>query len=171
MKNDLTHMVHQSPHDADDEAIVAAFHAAGHRVTPQRLALLAVLRTHARFMDAEELHQLANQQGGDLSLATVYRTLGLFKEMNLVDGRLVGDDQDREEYRFRFSRETYTLTCKRCGTIVPVEPDIVNAFREEVTRTLGVTVLSAHSCFIGYCAACSAILAAEADQDVQPPPA
>jgi Fe2+ or Zn2+ uptake regulation protein len=80
--------------------------------------------------------------------------------MKLVEGRIVGDDQSREEYRFRSLREHYTLTCKRCGKIVPVEPDIVDAFRREAAA-LGVTVLGAHSCFIGYCEDCTAALAAE----------
>jgi Fe2+ or Zn2+ uptake regulation protein len=89
--------------------------------------------------------------------------------MNLVEGRIVGDEQNREEYRFRSSVVHYTLTCKRCGKIVPVESDIVEAFREEVTTVLGVTVLSAHSCFIGYCAACTAELAAEDEADAAAP--
>ena len=149
-----------SPHDAD-EIILRAFRAGGHRVTGQRLALLAVLREQGGFLDAETLHRLATLRGETLSLATVYRTLALFKELDLVEGRIVGENRDSEEYRFRALNETYTLTCKRCGAIVPVEPDIVDVFRREVSERLGVTVLSAHSCFIGYCAACTAALAAE----------
>lgn len=149
------------PSDTEQDALVIAFRAAGHRVTNQRMALLAVMRAQGGFLDAEEIHRLTMLTGEDLSLATVYRTLALFKEMRLVEGRIVGSDQDREEYRFRSLRETYTLACKRCGAVVPVEPDIINAFRQEVDATLGVTILGAHSCFIGYCADCTAILAAE----------
>ncbi len=149
-----------SPRD-QDEMILRAFRAGGHRVTGQRLALLGVLREQGGFLDAETLHHLATLRGETLSLATVYRALALFKELNLVEGRIVGENRDSEEYRFRSHTETYTLTCKRCGAIVPVEPDIVDAFRREVTEQLGVTVLTAHSCFIGYCAACTAALAAE----------
>ncbi len=153
-------------HDADqDEAILRAFRDSGHRVTNQRLALLKVLREQGGFLDAEALHKLATLRGQNISLATVYRTLGLFKDMKLVEGRIVGDQQDREEYRFRAVKETYTLTCKRCGAIVPVESDIVDTFREEVKVVLGVTIVTAHSCFIGYCAACTALLAAEAEAD------
>ncbi|MBN1964358.1 MAG: transcriptional repressor [Anaerolineae bacterium] len=148
------------PHTHDDH-ILEAFRQAGHRVTGQRLALLDILRAQARFLDAEAIHRLAAKQGAALSLATVYRTLALFKEMDLVEGRIVGEDQQREEYRFRSDQERYTLVCQRCGAIVPVEPDIVDAFRREVTVALGVTVVSAHACFVGYCAACTAALAAE----------
>jgi Fe2+ or Zn2+ uptake regulation protein len=147
--------------EEQDTAILHVFRESGHRVTSQRLTLLDVLRQQAGFLDAETLHHLAGQRGAALSLATVYRTLALFKEIGLIEGRLVGDEQDREEYRFRSLRETYTLTCKRCGAIVPVEPDIVEAFRRELTASLGVTILTAHSCFVGYCADCTAALAAE----------
>ena len=158
-----SHDDHRLPvHDTGlDDEILHAFREAGHRVTSQRLALLNVMREQGGFLDAEALHRLANLRGENISLATVYRALALFKEMRLVEGRIVGKEQDREEYRFRSLREKYTLTCKRCGAIVPVEPDIVDAFRQEVTASLGVTVLSAHSCFIGYCAECTAALAEE----------
>jgi Fur family transcriptional regulator, ferric uptake regulator len=146
---------------ASDEAIRQSFQDAGLRVTQQRMALIALLREQGGFLDAEQVHDLAQLRGETLSLATVYRALALFKDLGLVEGRIVGDNQDREEYRFRSGREKYTLTCKRCGAIVPVEPDIVDEFRREVTAQLGVTVLTAHSCFIGYCADCTAALAAE----------
>lgn len=145
-----------------DEVIADAFRAAGHRVTNQRLALVSILRERGAFMDAETIHDLATKRGEQISLATVYRTLALFKEMDLIEGRIVGNDQDREEYRFRSSREVYTLACKRCGKIVPVEADIVDTFRRDLAKTLGVTVLSAHSCFIGYCADCTRLMANEA---------
>ncbi|MCC6800505.1 MAG: transcriptional repressor [Anaerolineae bacterium] len=154
--------------DREEAAILEAFRRAGHRVTGQRRALLDVLRHQRRYLSAEALHRLSNQRGSALSLATVYRTLALFKTMRLVDGRNVGDEQGREEYRFRSVYERYTLTCKRCGREVPVEPDIVDAFRDEVTAALGVTVIAAHSCFTGYCAACTAALAAEEEDGVAP---
>jgi Fe2+ or Zn2+ uptake regulation protein len=147
--------------EEQDQAILRAFRESGHRITSQRLSLLTVLREQDGFLDAETLYHVASQRGAILSLATVYRTLALFKDMDLIEGRIVGGEQDREEYRFRALRETYTLTCKRCGALVPVEPDIVDAFRLDLTTSLGVTILTAHSCFVGYCAACTAELAAE----------
>jgi Fe2+ or Zn2+ uptake regulation protein len=162
MGDPLDHRYSLPVHDEEqDQAILRAFRESGHRVTSQRLTLLNVLREQDGFLDAETLYHVASQHGAALSLATVYRTLALFKDMDLVEGRIVGDEQDREEYRFRSVRETYTLTCKRCGAIVPVEPDIVDAFRRELTTSLGVTILTAHSCFVGYCADCTAALAAE----------
>lgn len=145
-----------------DDPVLEVFHNAGLRVTGQRLALLSVLRAQRRFVDADTIHRLANDVlDANLSLATVYRALGLFKEMGLVEGRIVGSDQDREEYRYRAPDAQYMLTCKNCGKVVPVESDIVDQFRREASSSLGITVLGAHSCFIGYCAECTQQLAAE----------
>lgn len=165
LMTDLSLPVHSPHHQPDDEALdvelVEKFRASGHRLTPQRLTLLKLMQVQGGFLDADELHRLADLRGADLSLATIYRTLALFKELKLVEGRIVGPEQEREEYRLRTSQTRYTLTCKRCGAIVPVESDIVDSFREVVTAQLGITVVTAHSCFIGYCAACTAELAAE----------
>jgi len=158
----LPHPVHSHHHhDALDPALLERFRASGHRLTSQRLRLLELMQAQGGFMDVDELYRLVTLRKAGLSLATVYRTLALFKELKLVEGRIVGPEQDREEYRLRTSQARYTLTCKRCGAIVPVESDIVDAFRAEVTAQLGVTVITAHSCFIGYCAACTAALADE----------
>jgi Fur family ferric uptake transcriptional regulator len=153
----------RTPTDDLDARITSAFSGAGHRLTAQRQMLIDLLRAHGGFLDAEELFDLAQLRGATLSLATVYRTLALFKQLDLVEGRIVGDGHDREQYRLRSVHQHYSLTCRRCGAIVPVEPDIVDDFRRQVTAELGVTVLSAHSCFVGYCADCTAALAAGDD--------
>ena len=143
-----------------DESVRQVFRAAGLRITRQRLALLRLLQEAGGFLSAEQLYTLAQREGERLSLATVYRALALFKQLGLVEGRVVGE-QDREEFRYRFHREQYTLTCKRCGAVVAVESDIVDEFRRELHARMGVTVLSAHTCFVGYCARCLEEMAAD----------
>lgn len=148
------------PIPAEDLAahIERIFAEAGHRLTSQRRLLFELLQAQGGFLDTEELLELARLRGETLSMATIYRTLALFKQLNLVEGRIVGEGS-REQYRLRSQRQQYSLICRRCGAIVPVEPDIVDDFRRQVTEELRVTVLTAHTCFVGYCAACSAILA------------
>ena len=149
------------PEIPEDDPVLEVFRSAGHRVTGQRLTLLGILRAQRRFLDAEAIFHLAQALESNLSLATVYRTLSLFKEMGLIEGRIVGSEQDREEYSYRGPDAQYLLTCKRCGKVIAVGSDIVDEFRAEVATNLGITVLGAHSCFVGYCADCTEALAAE----------
>ena len=156
---------HSTPHaptseNEPEETLRQVFRAAGLRITRQRLALLRLLQEAGGFLSAEQLYTLAQRAGERLSLATVYRALALFKQLGLIEGRVVGE-QDREEFRYRFHREQYTLTCKRCGAVVAVESEIVDEFRRDLHARMGVTVLSAHTCFVGYCARCLEEMAAE----------
>ena len=153
-----------APESDPDEAVRQVFRRAGLRVTRQRLTLLRLLREAGGFLSAEQLYTLAQRDGERLSLATVYRALALFKQLGLAEGRVVGE-QDREEFRYRFQREQYTLTCKRCGAVVAVESEIVDEFRRELHARMGVTVLTAHTCFVGYCARCLEEMAADAPHD------
>ena len=149
-----------APESEPEEALRQVFRAAGLRITRQRLALLRLLQEAGGFLSAEQLYTLAQGAGERLSLATVYRALALFKQLGLIEGRVVGE-QDREAFRYRFHREQYTLTCKRCGAVVAVESEIVDEFRRDLHARMGVTVLSAHTCFVGYCARCLEEMAAD----------
>lgn len=54
------------------------------RITGQRLALLSVLRTATDHPDAEELFARTKKIEPKVSLATVYRTLGLLADQGII---------------------------------------------------------------------------------------
>ena len=55
------------------------------RVTGQRALLLDLIRQNYGHLDADELYRKAKQKNRRISLSTVYRNLGLFKKLGLVD--------------------------------------------------------------------------------------
>ena len=59
----------------------------GRRLTPQRRLIIDILDNTNDHLDAEEVFSRARQKDSRLNLATVYRTLGVLKEMDLVDQR------------------------------------------------------------------------------------
>ncbi|NLE50348.1 MAG: transcriptional repressor, partial [Chloroflexi bacterium] len=61
----------------------------GFKVTPQRTLLLQVLAGQTSYLDAEEIFQLAHDQDASISLATVYRTLNLFADLDIIEHRYV----------------------------------------------------------------------------------
>ncbi|MEM9011243.1 MAG: Fur family transcriptional regulator [Pseudomonadota bacterium] len=73
--------------DVDDSRIQAmeeALRATGMRMTRQRLALLQVLDEADDHPDANELHRRAQEVDATVSLATVYRTLSVLEDRNIV---------------------------------------------------------------------------------------
>ena len=78
----------------------------GRWLTPQRRLIIEILDNTNDHLDAEEVFSRARQKDSRLNLATVYRTLGVLKEMDLVDQRYFARDHKREHYHF---------TCVSCG--------------------------------------------------------
>lgn len=128
---------------------------AGYRLTPQRQLLFDLLQTAQTFVDAEQLYQMASAQESDTSLATVYRTLQLFVELGLVEARYLDPEHKREYYRIAGSSEHHYLTCRGCGAMVPIDPAIIEEAALQWARQHGLTLLTAHACYTGYCAECT----------------
>lgn len=137
------------------EEAEALLRNAGHRLTPQRLLLLDLLRTHKTFLDAEQIYELALKHEGDTSLATVYRSLQLFVELGLVEARYLDPEHKREYYRITGGLEYHYLTCRGCGKMVPVDPEIIQETALSWAREHGITLLTAHACYTGYCPECT----------------
>ena len=127
----------------------------GFKVTPQRTLLLQVLAGQTSYLDAEEIFQLAHDQDASISLATVYRTLNLFADLDIIEHRYVEPDHRREVFRLSEGPEQHYLTCIRCGSRTLIHADLLNRMVSELVRRKGVSVTSACACFTGYCPACT----------------
>ena len=147
------------PHLIDEAE--ALLRERGFKITPQRTLLLQVLAGQPIYLDADEIYELAHAQDASISLATVYRTLGLYAELGLVDHRYVEPEHRREVFRLSEGPEQHYLTCVRCGTRVLIRTDLLNQMANELVRRKGVSVSSACACFTGYCAACTEELRGE----------
>jgi Fur family ferric uptake transcriptional regulator len=122
-------------------------------VTTHRQLLLDILREAKGHLDAKQLFQEAVKRDNRISLATVYRTLRLFKELGLVDEMRL--DKTRCSYEIRKSGEHYHVICRGCGRVTEFKSTIVNQLVEEVRQRSGMTVIRAVLNLEGYCAKCS----------------
>ncbi|HET6519998.1 MAG TPA: transcriptional repressor [Geminicoccaceae bacterium] len=73
--------------------------AQGIKLTAQRRVIAGVLSAADDRPDVEELYRRASRIDGQISLATVYRTLRLFEEAGVVARRDLGDGRARYEPR------------------------------------------------------------------------
>lgn len=128
--------------------------AAGKYLTKQRRLILKIIDDSDEHLDAEAIHLQAKPLDPTLSLSTVYRTLNLLKELNLVEQRYFARDHQREHFEAKGTPEHYHFTCVRCGRIVEFETDLIAEIRENLGNELGVSVTHACVCFEGLCADC-----------------
>jgi len=130
----------------------AAGEMVGHPVTAQRRLLLDLIRGVGGHIDAKEIYRRASSQDESISLATVYRSLRLFKELGLVEERRLG--QVRCYYEIKRSVEHQHLVCKRCGEVMEFESPLVSEMVAKAQREHGFKVTKAELCLEGYCREC-----------------
>jgi len=128
-----------------------AFRAAGRRVTHQRRLILEVLEESDEHLDAETLHDLVKARDPRISLATVYRTLAVLKEMGLVEEHRLGEEHSHYEAT---GDEHYHFTCLGCGQVIEFDTSLMMQIEQELSEREGVCVTGARLHLSGYCAQC-----------------
>ncbi|MEA3341088.1 MAG: Fur family transcriptional regulator [Chloroflexota bacterium] len=130
--------------------------ACGLRVTSQRLLVLQILEESREHLDVKTIYGRARARDPNLSLATVYRTLGRLREMGLVELCYLARDRRRAYYEAKDKGEHYHFTCLGCGRIIEVHAPCVEQACREVAEKLGLELTRANVCLEGYCPACAA---------------
>lgn len=124
----------------------------GHPVTAQRRLLLSLIREAGGHIDAKEIYRRAISKDESISLATVYRSLRLFKELGLVDEIRLGELGCY--YEIKQSVEHQHMVCKRCGKIMEFESSLIGNLLAKVQRECGFKVTKAELYLEGYCQDC-----------------
>jgi Fur family ferric uptake transcriptional regulator len=137
-----------------DERLRDALRAAGGRLTSQRRLILQVLEASDEHLDAEELYEHVRARDPDVSLATVYRTLAMLREIGLVEEHRLG--QGHAHFEAVRDEPHYHFTCLRCGDVIEFDTDLVARIEQELHAREGVRVVSSQLHLQGYCARCLA---------------
>jgi len=125
----------------------------GRAITNQRRLLLELLREADDHIDAKELYLRANAKDECISMATVYRSLNLFKELGLID-ELRFSNSIRCYYEIKHSPEHQHLICQCCGKVMEFHNPYFQKLVEAVQREHGFKVTKAELYLAGYCQEC-----------------
>ena len=105
------------------------------RITPQRVALLRLLAVDEEHSSASHLHQQLRTQFPTTSLATVYKTLNLLKEMGEVVEFGFSDDDNRYDGARPFPHPH--LICVQCRKIVDTDTSLASRLVQDVAADSG----------------------------------
>lgn len=109
----------------------------GLRRTGQRSAIVEEAFSKDEHFTAEELYERIRKRNSDISRATVYRTLALLVEANLLREIDLGDSQTTFDPNFHGKPSHNHLVCIDCGRVVEFEDRHIDMLNDCVTRRLG----------------------------------
>lgn len=123
----------------------------GFKVTPQRLAIYSVLAATRSHPSAEMIFNELQPHYPTMSLATVYKTIEILKEIGLVQILNVGEDS------FRYDARTHNhphIRCMKCGRVDDLEDIDSNEFIGHVAGSTDYRITGQQFYFYGICPEC-----------------
>lgn len=132
--------------------VTAFLRKQGNRVTPQRRAIVGIIEEHGGHLSADEIYRLARRKVPRLSLSTVYRTLELLKDLDLVSELHLAGDHYRYEAQ---CGEHQHLVCLNCGKVDEFQCTHSSEIHEKLAELHGFKITSSRVELFGYCEECS----------------
>jgi Fur family ferric uptake transcriptional regulator len=124
----------------------------GHRLTPQRLLVLSVMAEGRQHMGVDEVFRRAREAHQYMDLATVYRTLRLFRDAGVVTEVEIGD---RLHYELTMPGDLHHhMVCRKCSGAYNLSPHYLSEFRETLVQEFGFIPDLEHFSITGICAGC-----------------
>jgi Fur family transcriptional regulator, ferric uptake regulator len=137
---------------------MAAFHAQlkerGLKSTGQRDDIARVFFQIGHHISAEELFHEVKKVNPHVGYATIYRTLRLLKECELLQERHFDEGQAR--YEAVDERHHDHFICERCGKIIEFENEYIERLQQAVARQLHAELRRHKMELYGICADCLA---------------
>ena len=109
----------------------------GLRRTSQRDAIVKAAFSKDEHLPADELFDRVRKLDSETSRATVYRTLGLLVEADLLREIDLGENQTTYDPNFLDKPSHNHLLCIDCGRVVEFEDSHLDLLNDCVTRRLG----------------------------------
>ena len=107
----------------------------GLKMTEQRRIIARVLSEAEDHPDVEQVYQRASKIDQRISLATVYRTVRLFEQANILERHDFGDGRARyEEARNEHHDHLIDITS---GSVIEFADNDIERLQSEVARRLG----------------------------------
>ncbi|MGH6913146.1 MAG: Fur family transcriptional regulator [Geminicoccales bacterium] len=107
----------------------------GLKMTAQRRIIARVLSQAKDHPDVEELYRRASALDAAISIATVYRTVRLFEEANILERHDFRDGRSR--YEEHTERHHDHLIDVETGDVIEFQNEEIERLQQEVARKLG----------------------------------
>jgi Fur family transcriptional regulator, ferric uptake regulator len=151
---DVPHRTHPAPRAPDGDAVAEMLREQGYRHTRPRQVVWDVVRRAEAHLTAEEIAERAGRLAPGVNLASVYRSLALLADLELVRETRLGE-RDAARWELAHADEHFHLVCDDCGGVTHHAGDLVEQVRTHLAEEHGFEVDSVELVVSGRCAACA----------------
>ena len=132
--------------------LIGELQARGLRVTPQRAIIFEAIEKLEGHITAEDIYQEVEQVNSYISLATVYRTLELLQELNLITQTNFGRHQTH--FALKDHGTHHHLVCINCNQIEEFDDELFDPIRTRLEERHSFEVHTEHMSLFGLCRRC-----------------
>lgn len=124
----------------------------GLRVTPQRAIILEAIEGLSGHITAEDIFTVVKEVNSYISLATVYRTLELLKELGLITESNMGTSTTH--YALRTHGTHHHAICRACGKTFDLSNSLFEPMVEQLRSNHNFVADANHMVVMGWCEGC-----------------
>ena len=132
----------------------------GLKLTRQRMLVMEALASCGdKHLTAEEIYEIVKADFPEIGLATVYRTIQLLVELDLVDSIQLGDGYVRYEIGKMDEEQAHRhhhLICLECRKVISFRDDLLDELEARIMETASFLVINHEVKLYGYCEECLA---------------
>jgi Fur family peroxide stress response transcriptional regulator len=134
------------------DELVVKLRDQGYRLTPQRRAVLGILATSQEHLNIEEIYARVHQEFPMTSLATIYNTVTMLKDMGEVLELSFGRGGNRYDGNKPVPHPH--LVCEHCDAVIDPDLPALEGLAKQVSELTGYQITSHRLDFFGICPDC-----------------
>lgn len=123
----------------------------GHRITPQRAAILRILEQSDAHLTPGEVYKRVKEILPEITEPTIYRTLAFLSDQGLLMVAHIGCGQLVYEPA---GHPHHHLICKACNHSIKIDHAVLEPIYQQLQASTGFYVDSLHVTFFGLCPHC-----------------
>ncbi len=125
----------------------------GFKITKERELIVGYVFSNHDHFSVDDIYTYFLEQGVDVSRATIYRTLPILEECNLIKKTVGNGEKEFYEHIFGHKKH-FHMVCQKCGKIAEYPIDMIRPALLEICEKSGFELSSCELSLFGECDEC-----------------